>query len=56
MLGRVTGPWPGIGPDVGEQIWDKLAGRLPGLKEIELWEIPESSVVYRGEDSRIKGA
>jgi 6-pyruvoyltetrahydropterin/6-carboxytetrahydropterin synthase len=38
------------------EIWDKLAGKLPGLKEIELWEIPESSVVYRGELSRGKGA
>jgi 6-pyruvoyltetrahydropterin/6-carboxytetrahydropterin synthase len=31
------------------QIWEKLAGFVPGLVEIELWEMPDSSVVYRGE-------
>ena len=31
------------------EIWRKVAGRLRGLTEIELWETPESSVVYRGE-------
>ena len=30
-------------------LWRRLAGRLAGMKEIELWEMPESSVVYRGE-------
>ena len=31
------------------EIWRKIAPRLGGLAEIELWEMPESSVVYRGE-------
>lgn len=31
------------------EIWRKLAGSIPGMKEIELWEMPESSVAYRGE-------
>ena len=31
------------------EIWHKLHGAIPGMKEIELWEMPESSVVYRGE-------
>ncbi len=31
------------------EIWRKIASGLPGLREIELWEMPESSVVYRGE-------
>ena len=31
------------------EMWRKLEGKLPGLREIELWEMPESSVVYRGE-------
>jgi 6-pyruvoyltetrahydropterin/6-carboxytetrahydropterin synthase len=31
------------------EIWRRLAGRLPGLVEIELWEMEDSSVVYRGE-------
>lgn len=30
-------------------IWHRVAGELPGLVEIELWETPDSSVVYRGE-------
>lgn len=33
------------------EMWRKIAPRLPGLTEIELWEMPESSVVYRGEGS-----
>jgi 6-pyruvoyltetrahydropterin/6-carboxytetrahydropterin synthase len=31
------------------EIWRRLFEELPGLREIELWEMPESSVVYRGE-------
>ena len=31
------------------EIWARLSGKLPGLVEIELWEMPDSSVVYRGE-------
>jgi 6-pyruvoyltetrahydropterin/6-carboxytetrahydropterin synthase len=30
-------------------IWEALKGRLPGLQEIELWEVVDCSVVYRGE-------
>jgi 6-pyruvoyltetrahydropterin/6-carboxytetrahydropterin synthase len=32
-------------------LWGRLAGDVPGLKEIELWEMPDCSVVYRGEGS-----
>ena len=32
------------------EIWSKIAVDLPDLREIELWEMPESSVVYRGGD------
>lgn len=31
------------------EIWNALVGRLPGLIEVEMWEMPDSSVVYRGE-------
>ena len=31
------------------EMWGRLEGKLPGLREIELWEVSESSVVYRGE-------
>lgn len=31
------------------EIWRRVAGEVPGLTEIELWEMPESSIVYRGE-------
>jgi 6-pyruvoyltetrahydropterin/6-carboxytetrahydropterin synthase len=34
------------------EIWNQLTSKLPGLLEIELWETPDSSVVYRGERSR----
>ena len=30
-------------------IWDRLAGDLPGLLEIELHETTDCSVIYRGE-------
>ncbi len=30
-------------------IWNRLAGPLPGLEEIELFETRSCSVVYRGE-------
>ena len=29
-------------------IWDRLAGRLPGLFEVRLWEIANACAVYRG--------
>ena len=31
------------------EMWRKIAPRVAGLTEIELWEMPESSVIYRGE-------
>lgn len=30
-------------------IWEKLAGPLPGLVEVELWETRNCAVIYRGE-------
>ena len=29
-------------------IWEALQPRLRGLAEVRLWEIPDSSVTYRG--------
>jgi 6-pyruvoyltetrahydropterin/6-carboxytetrahydropterin synthase len=29
-------------------IWDRLEGKLRGLTEVRLWEVPTSCVVYRG--------
>ena len=29
-------------------LWHRLEGKLPGLSEVRLWEIPTSCVVYRG--------
>lgn len=31
-------------------IWEQLASGLPGLKELELYETPEYSAIYRGQD------
>jgi 6-pyruvoyltetrahydropterin/6-carboxytetrahydropterin synthase len=33
-------------------IWQALQGELPGLAQIELWEVEGCSVVYRGEPER----
>ena len=33
-------------------IWRKLDGAIPGMKEIELWEMADSSVAYRGESEK----
>ncbi len=30
-------------------LWERLQDRLRGIVEIELWEVEECSVVYRGE-------
>lgn len=30
-------------------MWEQLAPRLPGLRELRLWETRDCSVVYRGE-------
>ena len=29
--------------------WERLKPRLPGLRELRLWETPEYSVAYRGD-------
>ena len=33
---------------IAQWIWERLAGKLPGLAEVELWETAECAVVYRG--------
>jgi 6-pyruvoyltetrahydropterin/6-carboxytetrahydropterin synthase len=30
-------------------LWEKLQGRLTGLRQLRLWETPEYSVTYRGD-------
>ena len=30
--------------------WNRLQGKLPGLYEVRIWEIPGFSVAYRGAD------
>jgi len=34
--------------NIARWIWEALEGRLPGLVEVRLYEIPDSCVVYRG--------
>jgi 6-pyruvoyltetrahydropterin/6-carboxytetrahydropterin synthase len=34
--------------NIATWMWDRLEGKLPGLAEIRLWEVPTSCVVYRG--------
>jgi 6-pyruvoyltetrahydropterin/6-carboxytetrahydropterin synthase len=34
--------------NIASWMWQKLVGKLPGLFELRLWEIPTSCVVYRG--------
>ena len=34
--------------NIATWMWDRLDGKLPGLSEVRLWEIPTSCVVYRG--------
>jgi 6-pyruvoyltetrahydropterin/6-carboxytetrahydropterin synthase len=34
--------------NIARWIWEALEGRLPGLVEVRLFEIPDSCVVYRG--------
>jgi len=38
--------------NIARWIWEALEGRLPGLAEVRLFEIPDSCVVYRGERGR----
>jgi 6-pyruvoyltetrahydropterin/6-carboxytetrahydropterin synthase len=34
--------------NIARWIWESLAGSLPGLVEVRLYEIPDSCVTYRG--------
>ena len=34
--------------NVASWLWHRLEGKLPGLFEVRLWEIPTSCVVFRG--------
>ena len=34
--------------NIATWMWSRLEGKLPGLAEVRLWEIPTSCVVYRG--------
>ena len=34
--------------NIAKWCWEKLDGKLPGLREIRLWETPACSVTYRG--------
>ena len=34
--------------NIATWLWVQLAGHLPGLFEVRLWEIPTACVVYRG--------
>jgi len=34
--------------NIARWIWESLDGRLPGLCEVRLYEIPDSCVTYRG--------
>jgi 6-pyruvoyltetrahydropterin/6-carboxytetrahydropterin synthase len=34
--------------NIATWLWQRLEGKLPGLAEVRLWEIPTSCVVYRG--------
>lgn len=38
--------------NIARWIWESLEGRLPGLVEIRLFEIPDSCVRYRGPGAR----
>jgi 6-pyruvoyltetrahydropterin/6-carboxytetrahydropterin synthase len=38
--------------NIARWIWETLEGRLPGLAEVRLWEIPGCSVTYRGPGGR----
>ncbi len=38
--------------NIARWIWEALDGRLPGLAEIRLYEIPDSCVTYRGPGAR----
>ncbi len=38
--------------NIARWIWESLEGRLAGLAEVRLYEIPDSCVVYRGSGGR----
>ncbi len=38
--------------NIARWIWEELAGALPGLAEVRLYEIPDSCVTYRGPGGR----
>ena len=38
--------------NIARFIWESLAGQLPGLCEVRLFEIPDSCVTYRGPGAR----
>jgi 6-pyruvoyltetrahydropterin/6-carboxytetrahydropterin synthase len=38
--------------NIARWIWEALDGRLPGLVEIRLFEMPDSCVTYRGPGGR----
>lgn len=38
--------------NIARWIWETLDGRLPGLREVRLFEIPDSCVTYRGPGAR----
>jgi 6-pyruvoyltetrahydropterin/6-carboxytetrahydropterin synthase len=38
--------------NIARWIWEELAGALPGLAEVRLFEIPDSCVTYRGPGGR----
>ena len=38
--------------NIARWIWESLEGKLPGLAEVRLYEIPDSCVTYRGPGGR----
>jgi 6-pyruvoyltetrahydropterin/6-carboxytetrahydropterin synthase len=38
--------------NVATWCWNRLAGKLPGLVEVRLWEVATSVVAYRGPEGR----
>jgi 6-pyruvoyltetrahydropterin/6-carboxytetrahydropterin synthase len=38
--------------NIARWIWEELDGRIPGLAEVRLYEIPDSCVTYRGPRGR----
>lgn len=38
--------------NIARWIWEALDGKLPGLREVRLYELPDSCVTYRGPGGR----